>query len=141
LARKIKVEFLALVPTMFSHCQHCMDLIRASGLRVYSEQLNEYPAEITETLRRVSELAQRVVEDFPASVELRVIDLASSLGLLKSLRHRVGSGPAVLINGRKAFRKLPDYNSLRVELLKAGAEQCWVPDAERQSQAAVDPAN
>jgi len=110
-----------------------MDLTRASGLKVHSEQLNEYPAEITETLRIISELARRVVEDFPASVELRVIDLASSLGLLKSLRHRVGSGPAVLINGRKAFEKLPDYNSLRVELLKAGAEQCWVPDAERKS--------
>jgi len=108
-----------------------MDLTRASGLRVHSEQLDEYPAEIVETLRRVSELAQRVVEDFPANVELRVIDLASSLGLLKSLRHRVGSGPAVLINGRKAFRKLPDYDSLRVELLKAGAEQCWVRNAER----------
>ena len=131
MARKIKVEFLALVPTMFSHCQHCMDLTRASGLRVHSEQLDEYPAEIVETLRRVSELAQRVVENFPANIELRVIDLASSLGLLKSLRHRVGSGPAVLINGRKAFGKLPDYDSLRVELLKVGAEQCWVPNAER----------
>jgi len=115
-----------------------MDLVRASGLRVHSEQLSEYPAETTETLRRVSELAQKVVENFPASVELRVTDLASPLGLLRNLRHRVGAGPAVLINGRKVFEKLPDYDSLRVELLKAGAEQCWVPDAERQNAVKVD---
>jgi len=119
------------MPTMFSHCQHCMDLTRASGLRVHSQQLSEYPTETRENLHRLSELARKVVSDFPGSIELRVTDLASPLGFLKSLRHKVGAGPAVLIDGRKVFERLPDYDSLRVELLKAGAEQHWILEAER----------
>jgi len=131
LTRRIRLEFLALMPTMFSHCQRCMDLTRASGLRVHSQQLSEYPTETRETLQRLSELARKVINDFPSSIELRVTDLASPLGFLKSLRHKVGAGPAVLIDGRKVFERLPDYDSLRVELLKAGAEQHWILEAER----------
>lgn len=126
MTKSIRLEFLALVPTMFSHCQHCMDLMRESGLRIHSQQLNEYPVETRETLQKISKLAENVIEDFPSGVKLRLIDLASPLGFLKSLRHRTGMGTAVLINGRKVFDRLPDYESLKIELLKAGAERHWL---------------
>jgi len=104
-----------------------MDLIRASGLDVHSEQLAEYPAGTRENLMKISELAREVIRDFPSGVELRVIDTASPLGFLKGLRHGMGGGPVILIDGIRVFDALPDYQSLRVELLKAGAEQCWRP--------------
>jgi len=117
----IRLEFLAVVPTIFSHCKHCMDLMKEVGLRVHSQQFDEYPAETKEQLQRISELAEDVMQDF-RGVELRLIDLASPLGFLKGLRHGVGKGTAVLVNGRKIFDSLPDYASLKFELLKAGAD-------------------
>ena len=132
LAKTVKVEFLALLPTMYSHCRHCMDLIRASGVDVHSEQFAEYPTETRDNLVKISELARRVVHDFPSGVEPSVIDLASPLGFLKDLRYGVGKGPTVLIDGRKTFDRLPEYSSLRVELLKAGAKHYWSPESSQQ---------
>jgi hypothetical protein len=117
----IRLEFLALVPTIFSHCRHCMDLIQEIGLRVHSQQFDEYPEDTKEMLQRISELAEDVMRDFPG-VDLRLIDLASPLGFLKGLRHGAGKGAVVLINGRKVFDKIPDYESLKRELIKAGAD-------------------
>ena len=72
-------------------------------------------------LQRISELAEDVMWDFP-SVDLRLIDLASPLGFLKGLKHGAGKGTVVLIDGRKVFDRIPDYESLKRELIKAGAD-------------------
>jgi len=97
-----------------------MDLIREIGLRVHSQQFDEYPEDTKEMLQRISELAEDVMLDFP-SIDLRLIDLASPLGFLKGLRHGTGKGVVVLVNGRKVFDKMPNYESLKRELIKAGA--------------------
>ncbi|MBS7625926.1 hypothetical protein KEJ51_02635 [Candidatus Bathyarchaeota archaeon] len=114
----VRLEFLALVPTMFSHCQHCMDLLRESGLKVHSQQFNEYPEDVKRTLLKISDLMVSVNRDFQDRVKFRLTDFASPVGFLKSLRYRVRGPIAVLINGRKIFDGLPDYEVLKAELMK-----------------------
>lgn len=114
----LKVEFVGIMPTLFSHCEHCMDVMHATGMQPYSEQLEEYPDDIVKEYFELSEMAQKLRKEFDGAVFFDAIDAASPLGIWKSIKHRILRTPCVLIQGRKEFGGLPKYDELRQRIVE-----------------------
>ena len=114
----LKVEFVGIMPTLFAHCEHCMEVMHQTGLKPYSEQLEEYPDDVKKQYFELSEVAQRIRDEFGGAVIFDAIDSASPQGVWMTLRHRILRTPCVLIQGKKAFNRLPTYEELRHKILE-----------------------
>jgi hypothetical protein len=112
----VKVEFVGIVPSLFAHCQHCMDVMHGTGIQPYSEQLEEYPEDIVKQYFELSEMAQKLRDEFGGAILFDAIDAASRLGIWKSIKHRILRTPCVLIQGRKVFDGMPKYDELKQKI-------------------------
>jgi len=120
----VKVEFVGIIPTLFAHCQQCMEVMHGTGMTPYSEQLEEYPEDVKKQYFEISEMAQRVRDEFSGRVLFDAIDSASPQGLWLMIKHRILKTPCILIQGRKVFDRIPSYEELRGKILEAiGATQ------------------
>ncbi len=119
LKQPVKVEFVGIMPTLFSHCEHCMDAMHGAGLQPYSEQLEEYPKDVVKQYFELSDIAQKLRAEFDGAVFFDAIDTASLLGLWKTMKHGILKTPCVLIQGRKVFNRLPEYSELREKIIEA----------------------
>lgn len=117
-SRPVRVEFVGLMPTLFAHCEHCMEVMHGAGLEPYAEQLKEYPEEIREQYLGLSAIAQKLRDEFDGGVAFDVIDTSSPLGIWKTVKHRILRTPCVLIEGKKVFNRVPTYDELRGKILE-----------------------
>ena len=106
------------MPTLFAHCQHCMDVMHGTGMEPYSEQLEEYPDDVRKQYFELSAIAQKISNDFHDQVTFDAVDSVSPQGVWLTLKCRVLRTPCILINGRKMFNHLPSYEELRASLLE-----------------------
>ena len=53
----VRVEFFGLLPTLFAHCEHCMEVMHGAGMEPYSEQLEEYPEDVKKQYCELSSMA------------------------------------------------------------------------------------
>ena len=118
LRRPIRVEFVGIMPTLFAHCEQCMEVMHGTGLMPYSEQLEEYPEDVKKQYFELSEVAQKIRDEFGGAVFFDAIDSASPQGVWMTLRHRILRTPCVLIEGKKVFDRLPGYEELRQKILE-----------------------
>lgn len=116
---QIKVQFVGILPTLFAHCQHCMQSMHGAGLQPYSEQLEEYPEEVVKEYFEISEMAQKVKGEFGDTVFFDAIDSASPQGIWMMIKHRIRKTPCVIIQGKKVFDRIPKYEELREKILEA----------------------
>jgi hypothetical protein len=116
--RPVKVEFIGIMPTLYAHCQHCMDVMHGTGMQPYSEQLEEYPEDIVKEYFQLCEIAQKLRDEFKGTVLFDAIDTASPLGIWKSLKHRILRTPCVLIDGKKTFLGIPKYDELKEKIVE-----------------------
>jgi hypothetical protein len=114
----IKIEFIGIMPTLLAHCQHCMEVMHGTGMEPYSEQLEQYPEDVRKQYFEISSIAQRLRNEFHGAVQFDAIDTASPQGLWVTIRHRIVRTPCVLIQGKKAFNRLPSYEELRARVLE-----------------------
>lgn len=106
------------MPTLFAHCEHCMNVMHGTGMAPYSEQLEEYPDDVKKQYYQLSEMAQKLRAEFGGSVAFDPVDSASLQGVWLSIRHRILKTPCILIQGKKIFNSLPSYDELRVKILE-----------------------
>jgi len=118
LKRPVKVEFVGIMPTLFFHCEHCMDVMHGTGMEPYSEQLEEYPEDIKKQYFELSDIAQKLKEEFNGAVFFDAIDSVSLLGVWKTIKHRILKTPCVLVEGKKVFNRIPEYLELREKILE-----------------------
>ena len=114
----LRVEFVGIMPTLFAHCAHCMDVMHGTGMQPYSEQLEDYPEDIVKDYFQLSEIAQKLRDEFKGAVLFDAIDSASPLGMWKSLKHRILKTPCVLIDGTKTFVGIPKYEDLKQKIIE-----------------------
>jgi hypothetical protein len=108
-----RIEVLAYAPTAFYHCQHCELTFREMGIgeRVHREQAREsLPADLLEEFHALSEWIRGVYERHEDRVRVKVVDVASIEGFLKSIKHRAHRFPTIVIDGKKYVR--PDLDRL-----------------------------
>ncbi len=115
----MKVTFVGIMPTLFAHCQHCMEVMHATGMAPYSEQLEGYPEDVKKQYFQLSEIAQKLKTEFDGRVVFDPVDSASPQGVWLSIRHRILKTPCILIQGKKLFSNLPSYDELRAKILEA----------------------
>jgi hypothetical protein len=77
------------------------------------EERRETPNLLRENSERAHALAERLLEDFGSRLRIEVVGLDSPRGVWLGLRHRVGQGFAVIVDGRDVFRDPPDYAPVR----------------------------
>lgn len=123
----VKVEFVGIMPTLFAHCQHCMEVMHETGMAPYSEQLEEYPEDVKKQYFELSEMAQRIRDEFSGRVLFDAIDSASPQGLWLTIKHRILKTPCILIQGKKVFDRIPSYEELRAKILEAAGAQAEAP--------------
>jgi hypothetical protein len=118
LKQPVKVEFIGIMPTLFAHCQHCMDVMHGTGMEPYSEQLEEYPEDIKKQYFQLSDIAQKLKNEFDGVVLFDAVDTASLLGVWKMIKHRILKTPCILVEGKKVFNQIPEYTELRAKILE-----------------------
>src|SRR5207249_3318573 len=68
------------------------------------EEWHETPAFVRENADRAHRIAEDLFRDFGDRVRIEVVGLDSPRGVWLGLRHRVGKGFAVIVDGRDVFR-------------------------------------
>lgn len=101
------------MPTLFAHCDHCMEVMHQTGMEPYSEQLEEYPEDVKKEYFEIASMANGLRHEFGDAVFVDAIDAASPQGLWTTLKLRIAKTPCVLIQGKKAFGGIPTYEQLR----------------------------
>src|SRR3989442_14228617 len=100
------------MPTLFAHCEHCMEVMHGTGLMPYSEQLEEYPEDVKKQYFELSEVAQKIRDEFGGAVFFDAVDSGPPQGGGRTLRHRILMAPFVLLEGEKGFKRLPGFAGL-----------------------------
>ena len=71
------------------------------GRKVHQEQLESgLPKDLAEDFHRLVAWAETLPQRFGGQVSLRLVDVASIEGFIKSLIHRVHRDPAFVVDGR-----------------------------------------
>jgi hypothetical protein len=100
----VTVEVLTYAPTVFYHCQHCEMVFQRAGIgdRVHREQAKEaLPDDLRAEFDELSHWVHDTVDRFGDRIRIKIVDAASIEGFLKSLRHRIGRYPTVVIDGKE----------------------------------------
>src|SRR5438552_16643752 len=97
----LKVTFVGVMPTLFAHCQHCMEIMHATGMAPDSEELEDYPEDVKKQYFQLSEIAQQLETEIGGSVVLHPVDPASPQAVWLSSKHRILKTPCTLIPGKK----------------------------------------
>jgi len=100
------VEILAYAPTAFYHCTHCEVAWRETGFsnQIHDEQMrSSLPSDLAREYQTLSDWVQGIINRYSDQVIIKVIDVASVEGLIKSLKYGVRRYPAIVIDGKKRF--------------------------------------
>ena len=124
--RPVTVEVITYAPTVFSHCQHCELAFGEIGIgeRLRRQEAAEaLPDDLARDFQALSDWVHRLLERHGPRVRVRVVDAASIEGFARSLRHRVGRYPAVIVYGRekRIGGDLAALDPLIDEKVRAGA--------------------
>jgi hypothetical protein len=100
--QSVLLEVLAHIPTNLFHCMHCEQFFDAAGIgaQVHREIQADYPDEFLEEAGRLAAWLQDLSARYGERLHIRVVDLQSLEGLIKSLRHWVRRYPAFIIDRR-----------------------------------------
>ncbi len=77
------------------------------------EEWRETPEFVRENADRAHRLAERLLRDYGPRIRIEVVGLDSPRGVWLGVRHRVGKGFAVIVDGREVFRNSDDYDSVK----------------------------
>jgi hypothetical protein len=112
--KPVAIEVITYAPTAFYHCQHCELAFQEVGLgeRVRREAAaSALPDDLAQDFQALSDWVHGLLATFGPQIRVHVVDAASIEGFVKSVRHRIGRYPAVLIDGRAATTR-GDFQAL-----------------------------
>ena len=103
--RPIRLEIVTRVVTFFDHCRRCQILFDQSGLdeKLHQKEMEEYPPDLKEEYLKLSDWIQELTRLYKHRLRIRVIDAQSPLGIYKSLRHRIRTYPAFVVEGKEIY--------------------------------------
>lgn len=124
-ARPPKVQLLGLLPAILKPCGPAcaQPFTNVSVEALIDEERRETPDLLRENSERAHELAERLLGDFGSRLRIEVVGLESPRGIWLGLRHRVGGGFAVIVDGRDVFRNPEDYAPVRKAIDAALADR------------------
>jgi hypothetical protein len=116
--KPVTIEVITYAPTVFYHCQHCELTFQEMGIGEKlrrEEAAAALPDDLARDFQALSDWVHRLLERFGTGLIVKVVDAASIEGFAKSVRHRVGRYPAVIIDGRPTTVR-GDFDGLEKEI-------------------------
>jgi hypothetical protein len=103
--KPIRLEIVTRVVTFFDHCRRCQILFDQSGLdeKLHQKEMEEYPPDLKEEYLKLSDWIRELSRLYKHRLRIRVIDAQSPLGVYKSLRHRIRTYPAFIVEGKETY--------------------------------------
>src|SRR2546425_13264409 len=83
------------------------------------EEWHETPAFVIENADRAHRIAEDLFRDFGDRVRIEVVGFDSPRGVWLGLRHQIGKGFAVIVDGRDVFRDPRDYDPVKGAVSRA----------------------
>ena len=95
----VSVEVVTIMPIMLSNCPSCKLVFHESGVEkeVNKEILDEYPAEMRESLDKLSDVIRQLATTYGEQIHISFINAQSFAGIYRSLVHRTRTYPAFII--------------------------------------------
>ena len=117
----MRVQMLGLLPAILKPCGPtcAQPFMNRSVEAMTSEEMAETPAFVRENGSRAHEIAERLFRDFGGVVQVEVVGLDSPRGFWLSVRHRVGRGFAVVVDGKEVVRGNPAYGAVKEAVERA----------------------
>ncbi len=103
--KPILLETVTKVVTFFDHCRRCQILFNQSGLdeKIHQKEMEEYPPDLKEEYLKLSDWIRELTRLYKHRLLIRVIDAQSPLGIYKSLRYRIRTYPAFIVEGKETY--------------------------------------
>lgn len=103
--RPILLEIVAKLITTFGHCRHYEILFdKASlGQKFHQKEMDEYPSDIKEEFIQLSAWIRELSRLYKHRLTIKLIDAQSLLGIYKSLRHRIRTYPAFIVERKEIY--------------------------------------
>jgi hypothetical protein len=119
--RPPRIQLIGLLPAVLKPCgpacaQPFMNNIVTA---LASEELRDTPAVLLENANRAHEFAERLFRDFGNRIRIEVVGIDSPRGIWLALRHRVGKGFAVVVDGREVVRDPLHFEETRAAVERA----------------------
>lgn len=83
------------------------------------EEIREIPPFVLENAERAHAIAEDLIRDFGNRVRIEVVGMDSPRGMWIGLRHGIGRGFAIIVDGRHVLRDPGDYDSVRGAVAQA----------------------
>ena len=119
--RPPRIQLLGLLPAILKPCGPAcaQPFTNRSVEDLRDEEWQETPGFMRENADRAHHLAEDLFRDFGGQVRIEVVGLDSPRGVWLGLRHRVGTGFAVIVDGREVFRNPGDYDPVKDAVSRA----------------------
>jgi hypothetical protein len=119
--RPPRVQLLGLLPAILKPCgPACAQPFTNRNVEALrDEEWHETPAFVLKNADRAHRIAEDLFRDFGDRVRIEVVGLDSPRGVWLGLRHRVGKGFAVIVDGRDVFRDPSDYDPVKGAVSRA----------------------
>ena len=113
--RPIRLELVGLFPELFSMCVSCCttDEFGRCGISLDADQLRDYPPDLVSRHAEAAQLFTELLTEFQGRVAVIVTGLMSPRGLWLALRHRLGMGVTLFLEGRRLAIALDDRQAIR----------------------------
>jgi len=119
--RPPRVQLLGLLPAILKPCgPACAQPFTNRNVEALrEEEWHETPAFVIENADRAHRIAEDLFRDFGDRVRIEVVGLDSPRGVWLGLRHQVGKGFAVIVDGREVFRDPKDSGPVKGAVSRA----------------------
>jgi len=119
--RPPRVQLLGLLPAILKPCgPACAQPFTNRDVEAMrEEEWHETPAFVIENADRAHRIAEDLFRDFGDRVRIEVVGFDSPRGVWLGLRHQIGKGFAVIVDGREVFRDPKDSDPIKGAVSRA----------------------
>ncbi len=119
--RPPRVQLLGLLPAILKPCgPACAQPFTNRNVEAMrEEEWHETPAFVIENADRAHRIAEDLFRDFGDRVRIEVVGFDSPRGVWLGLRHQIGKGFAVIVDGREVFRDPKDSDPIKGAVSRA----------------------
>ncbi len=103
--KPILLEILTRAITSYDTCRNCKVIFDKTGLdkKLRQGEIEEYPSDLREDNAKLSDWIRELSRLYKHRLRINLIDVQSLLGFYKSLRHRIRTYPAFIVERKEAY--------------------------------------
>lgn len=103
--KPITLEIVTGLLTTFHLCRQCTVFFDQAGLNqsLHQNEMDQYPLDLKEEELKLSDWIRELRRLYKHRLLIKLIDICSPAGIYKSIRHRIRTYPAFIIEGKETY--------------------------------------